>query len=74
MARLLGSILAIVASVVLAGVLGGALPAVIAAVAGILWLAWRYDNDLGTCLPLTILALLAIGMVLLLLYLMAISR
>ncbi len=74
MIRLLVSVLAIAAIVTIAAVVGGPLPAVGAAVIGILWLAWRYDNDLGTCLPLTVLALVAIGMILLLVYLMAVDR
>ena len=35
-----------------------------------LFLAWRYDNRTGTCLPLAILLLLVLGVLLLLIYLL----
>jgi hypothetical protein len=44
-------------------------------IAGLLalpWIAWRYDNETGTFLPLSVLMLFLFGVLGLLLYLMAI--
>jgi hypothetical protein len=37
-------------------------------------LAWRYDNDLGTCFPLTLLFMITLAVMALLLYLMAVTH
>lgn len=72
--RMLTSIAVAAGGTAIAGLVFGPIGGVAAAVAAILWAAWRHDNDLGTCLPLAVLVLLVIGMLALLMFLTAIDR
>jgi len=54
-----------VSALLLAGALGGSVAFGAVLVPGLLVLAWWNDNDLGTCLPLAVLFLLALGVVVL---------
>jgi hypothetical protein len=40
----------------------------------LLWLAWRHDNEVGVCLPLAILFLIALAVMCLLIYLMLLTH
>ncbi|MCW4462223.1 hypothetical protein OK349_10945 [Sphingomonas sp. BT-65] len=71
---MLTSIVIALVATAIAGSLFGPVGGLIAAVVAILWIAWRHDNDLGTCLPLVVLVLLAVGMLALLMFLVAIDR
>jgi hypothetical protein len=57
-----------------AGYLLGPRGLVAASAVGLLWLAWRHDNEVGVCLPLAVLFLIVIGVMCLLLYLMLIMN
>ena len=56
-----------------AGLFGPAAGFVTAAIA-ILWVTWRHDNQIGACLPLVLLLLIAIGVLMLLMYLLVVTH
>jgi len=56
------------------GKIFGPLGFTVGAVGSFLGLAWRYDNQTGTCLPLAVLLLLVIGVMFLLIYLMVVTH
>jgi hypothetical protein len=57
-------------AILLLGSLFGPMVGFVTAVVGIIWVAWRHDNDMGACLPLVVLLLIVAGVLMLLMYLM----
>ncbi len=43
----------------------------LASVGAIVWIVWRHDTPLGTCLPLLLLGLITVGILATLLYMLA---
>ena len=72
--RVLVSILVCTFALAAAGYLFGPRGLAAASAVALLWLAWRYDNEVGVCLPLAVLFLIVIGVMCLLLYLMLITN
>jgi hypothetical protein len=51
----------------------GGIAVLVGVIASLLFLAWRYDNSVGACLPITVLVLITCAVLALLMYLMAIA-
>ena len=68
----LTTVLATLAAVILASLLLGPIGFAVGCAASLFVIAWRFDNALGTFLPLAVLFLIACGVLGLLLYLMRI--
>ena len=58
----------------LAGRLFGPIGLISASAASTLALAWRFDNALGTCLPLAVLVLIVVAVLALLMVLLAVTH
>jgi len=72
--RALVSMLACAILLTAAGYLFGPRGLAVSAALGLLWLAWRHDNEVGVCLPLAVLFLIVVAVMCLLLYLMLITH
>jgi hypothetical protein len=73
-ARVIVSILVCAVFVPAAEELFGARGWAAGGVIALLWLAWRHDNEVGACLPLTILFLIVVAVLCLLIYLMLLTH
>lgn len=72
--RVLVSVLVCAVAVPTAAYMFGPRGLAAAAALALLWFAWRHDNDVGVCLPLAMLFLIAAGVMGLLLYLLMVTR
>ena len=72
--HVLQSLVVIAAATAVLGFAFGGMGVAVAAMLSLLWLAWRFDNQTGSCLMLTILLLIVIAVPAMLLVLMAVTH